>query len=94
MDYVYLKDMRGAGTEPVDVISTYRWQDGVSYYQSTRDAHTGFFIRHLNKGTFIIDYSVTISHIGSFAAGLANIECLYAPEYRSFSTNTNLRVAE
>ena len=94
MDYVFLKDMRGSGTEPVDVISSYRWQDGVGYYQTTRDAHTGFFFRHLNKGTFIIDYSINITHIGSFAAGLANIECLYAPEYRSHSTNTNMRVAE
>jgi hypothetical protein len=94
MDYVFLKDMRGSGTEPTDVISNYRWQDGVGYYQTTRDAHTGFFFRHLNKGTFIIDYSVNITHIGSFAAGLANIECLYAPEYRSHSKNTNLRVAE
>ena len=94
MDYVFLKDMRGSGTEPVDVISSYRWQDGVGYYQTTRDAHTGFFFRHLNKGTFIIDYSINISHIGSFAAGLANIECLYAPEYRSHSNNTNMRVAE
>jgi hypothetical protein len=94
MDYVFLKDMRGSGTEPIDVISSYRWQDGVGYYQTTRDAHTGFFFRHLNKGTFIIDYSINITHIGSFAAGLANIECLYAPEYRSHSINTNLRVAE
>ena len=94
MDYVFLKDMRGSGTEPTDVISNYRWQDGVGYYQTTRDAHTGFFFRHLNKGTFIIDYSINITHIGSFAAGLANIECLYAPEYRSHSNNTNMRVAE
>ena len=37
MEYVHLKDQRGSGTEPVNVLSQYRYQDGLAYYESTRD---------------------------------------------------------
>ena len=37
MEYVHLKDQRGSGTEPVNVISRYKYQDGLAYYESTRD---------------------------------------------------------
>jgi hypothetical protein len=42
MEYVHMKDMRGSGLEPVDVLSGYRYQDGLSYYQTTRDSATHF----------------------------------------------------
>src|SRR5262249_8563706 len=32
MEYVHLKDQRGSGTEPVNVISHYKYQDGLAYY--------------------------------------------------------------
>ncbi|MCX8109139.1 MAG: alpha-2-macroglobulin family protein, partial [Verrucomicrobiae bacterium] len=37
MEFIHLKDHRASGTEPVDVLSGYRSQDGLTYYQSTRD---------------------------------------------------------
>src|SRR5690606_12977400 len=36
MEYVHMKDMRASGLEPLNVISTYKYQDGLSYYQSTK----------------------------------------------------------
>ena len=45
MDYVHMKDMRGACMEPVNVISEYRWQGGLGYYESTKDASTNFFFQ-------------------------------------------------
>ena len=50
MEYVHLKDYRGSGTEPVDVLSQYRFQDGLAYYQSTRDTASHFFIDYLTAG--------------------------------------------
>ena len=29
--------------EPENVISRYKWQDGLGYYESTKDASTDFF---------------------------------------------------
>ncbi|MFW6279445.1 MAG: alpha-2-macroglobulin family protein, partial [Planctomycetota bacterium] len=47
MEYVHLKDYRGSGTEPVNVLSRYRYQDGLRYYESTRDTASHFFIDYL-----------------------------------------------
>jgi len=38
-----MKDMRASAFEPVNVISGYKYQGGLGYYESTRDAATNFF---------------------------------------------------
>src|SRR5207237_8042830 len=43
MEYVMMKDFRAAGFEPEQTLSEYKWQDGLSYYESTRDASVNFF---------------------------------------------------
>jgi len=91
-DYVHLKDLRASGTEPVDVISRYKSQDGLWYYHSTRDTHTSFFIEHLPKGLFTLEYSLRAQTTGKYNTGLATIECMYAPEFRGHSKNIVLTV--
>ncbi|MGB0879937.1 MAG: hypothetical protein ACPGTO_05175, partial [Polaribacter sp.] len=43
MEFIHLKDMRASGVEPINVLSQYKWQDGLGYYESTKDAATNFF---------------------------------------------------
>ena len=93
MDYVHLKDMRAAAMEPVNVLSGYKWQDGLGYYESTKDASSNFFISSLRKGTYVFEYPVFITHSGVFSAGIANIQCMYAPEFTAHSNGITLRVA-
>ena len=57
MEYVHLKDQRGSGTEPVNVLSRYKYQDGLAYYESTRDTASHFFIDYLPKGVYVFEYS-------------------------------------
>jgi hypothetical protein len=92
MEYVHLKDYRGSGTEPVNVISGYRYQDGLWYYESTRDTASHFFIDYLPKGTYVFEYSVRVQHRGVYESGIAAVQCLYAPEFNSHSESTELRV--
>lgn len=47
MEYVHLKDQRGCGVEPVNVLSRTKFQDGLMYYESTRDTASHFFIHYL-----------------------------------------------
>lgn len=61
MEYIHLKDMRAACFEPVNVLSSYKWQDGLGYYESTRDASTNFFIERLPTGTYVFEYSLRVS---------------------------------
>lgn len=92
MEYVHLKDYRGSGTEPVDVISQYRYQDGLAYYQSTRDTASHFFIDYLPRGTYVFEYSTRVQHKGNYQTGYALIECMYAPEFGSHSESLGIEV--
>lgn len=85
MEYVHLKDHRGSGTEPVNVLSQYKYQDGLGYYESTRDTASHFFIDYLPKGTYVFEYSTRVQLRGEYQTGMANIECMYAPEFNSHS---------
>lgn len=94
MEYIHLKDTRSATMEPVNVLSGFKWQDRLGYYESTKDASTNFFIGQLNKGTYVFDYPVYITHTGVFSTGNASIQCMYAPEFTANSGGMILRVEE
>jgi TonB-dependent SusC/RagA subfamily outer membrane receptor len=92
LEYVHLKDARAANMEPVNVLSGYRWQDGLGYYESTRDAASHFFISALRKGTYVFEYPAYVTHGGSFNAGIATIQCMYAPEISAHSDGIHINV--
>jgi uncharacterized protein YfaS (alpha-2-macroglobulin family) len=92
MEYVHLKDMRAAGFEPVNVLSGYRWQDGLGYYESTKDLATHFFIDYLPRGTFVFEYPLVVNHRGDMSNGVTTMQCMYAPEFTSHSKGVRVRV--
>ncbi|MBS1603245.1 MAG: alpha-2-macroglobulin [Bacteroidetes bacterium] len=92
MEYVHMKDMRAACMEPVNVISRYKWQDGLGYYESTRDASTDFFFPSLPRGTYIFEYPLTVGQAGNFSNGITTIECMYAPEFAYHSEGIRVSV--
>ena len=92
MEYVHLRDHRGSGTEPVNVLSRYRFQDGLSYYESTKDTASHFFIDYLPKGTYVFEYPVRVQHRGRYSTGYANLQCMYAPEFAGHSESIPLDV--
>ena len=92
MEYVHLKDMRASSMEPVIVLSSYKWQDGLGYYESTRDASTNFFISYLPKGTYVFEYPVNIALTGNYSVGIASAQCMYAPEFNSHSEGIRINV--
>ncbi|MDQ8203558.1 alpha-2-macroglobulin family protein [Pelagicoccus sp. SDUM812003] len=92
MEYLHLKDQRGSGTEPVDVISQQRYQDGLGYFQSTRDTASHFFIDQLDAGTYVFEYSTRVQLKGRYQTGIAEIQCMYAPEFNSHSESIAIEV--
>ncbi len=87
LEYVHLKDLRAATFEPADgIVSGYRWQDGLSYYQSFRDASANFFFEKIRQGTYVFEYSLWVNQAGKFATGYASIQCMYAPEFCAHSS--------
>ena len=92
MDYVHLKDMRAACFEPANVMSGYKYQGGIGYYEATKDASSDFFIAHLQKGKYVFEYPVYVTHAGDFSGGIATLQCMYAPEFNSHSNGIKLHV--
>lgn len=93
MEYVHMKDLRAACMEPTNVISQYKYQGGLGYYEITKDASTNFFFGWLPKGTYVFDYPMFVTHQGNFSNGITTIQCMYAPEFTSHSEGVRVSVA-
>jgi uncharacterized protein YfaS (alpha-2-macroglobulin family) len=93
MEYVHMKDMRASALEPVNVLSGYKWQGGLGYYESTKDASTNFFFNYLPKGTYIFEYPLFVTHAGNFSNGITSIQCMYAPEFSAHSEGVRLQAS-
>ncbi len=92
MEFVHMKDMRAAGFEPVNVMSQYKYRDGLGYYEATRDAATNFFFDNVGKGTYVFEYDLRVAHAGDFSNGICQIQCMYAPEFNSHSSGIRVAV--
>jgi uncharacterized protein YfaS (alpha-2-macroglobulin family) len=94
MEFIHMKDMRASGFEPMNVFSQYKWQGGLGYYESTKDASTNFFFDDLPKGTYVFEYPVRVVHQGDFSNGVTTIQSMYAPEFASHSKGVRIKVRE
>ena len=92
MAFLHMKDMRASGLEPVNVISQYKWQDGLGYYESTKDASTNFFFDYLPKGVYVFEYDLRVNNAGNMSNGITTIQSMYAPEFSSHSEGTRINI--
>jgi uncharacterized protein YfaS (alpha-2-macroglobulin family) len=94
MEYVHMKDMRAAAMEPINVLSGYKWQGGLGYYESTKDASTHFFFGNLPRGSYVFEYGLFTTHAGNFSNGITSIQCMYAPEFTSHSEGIRINIEQ
>ncbi|NDV67622.1 hypothetical protein D0T66_01760 [Dysgonomonas sp. 25] len=92
IDFVHLKDMRAPCFEPVESVSSSKWNEGTIYYQETRDASTNLFFDRLRKGTYVFEYSVYVNRTGTYSNGITTIQSLYAPEFTSHTKGITVTV--
>jgi hypothetical protein len=92
LEYIHLKDMRAACFEPMEALSGYRWQGGLGYYQSPRDASMNYFIHYLPRGNYVLEYALRVTHEGQFSNGISTLQCMYAPEFSSHSAGQKVEV--
>ena len=92
MEYIHLKNQRGSGVEPVNVLSNYKWQDGLGYYEMTKDTADHFFIDRLPRGNYVFETSARVQLRGTYPTGIAEIQCMYAPEFNSHSGSVMMKV--
>jgi hypothetical protein len=91
-EFLELADHRPSLTEPVDVLSGWRWGDGAGWYVAIRDASTQLFFERLPRGTHVFEYSLRASHRGTASSGFAKIQSRYAPEFSAHSASVSLEV--
>ena len=94
MEFIHMKDMRAAGLEPIHILSGYKWQDNLGYYQSTKDVATNFFFDRLPKGIYVFEYDLRVTNAGNFSNGITTIQSMYAPEFSSHSKGERMQILE
>ena len=92
LEFVTIADERAACFEPVDQKEAYEWKDGIGVCRETRDASTNLFITRLPKGTYVATYDVFVNNQGSFASGIATLQCQYAPQITAHSSGATVVV--
>ncbi len=92
MSYVFVKDLRAAGFEPLEQVSRYRSNDRMWYYQTNTDTDMEFFIEHLSKGIHQLEYSMFVTKEGVLNNGYSLIQCQYAPEFTACSNGMKVKV--
>jgi len=92
MEFIHLKDMRAAGLEPINVLSKYKYQNGLGYYESTKDASTNFFFDNLPKGVYVFEYDLRVNNAGNMSNGITTVQSMYAPEFSSHSKGVRITV--
>lgn len=90
-EFVHLRDPRPAGLEPDGARSGYRWEM-ISFYEETRDSGTNFFFDWLPAGEYTLKYRVRANMAGTFRAGPATLQSMYAPEFAAYSAGDVLTV--
>ncbi|MGG7034434.1 MAG: MG2 domain-containing protein [Flavobacterium sp.] len=91
LEFIHLKDMRASCFEPVNVLSEYKYKDGLGYYMSTKDSATHFFFDSVNKGTYVLEYDIRVNNVGDFSNGITTIESMYAPEFTSHTKGIRVK---
>jgi uncharacterized protein YfaS (alpha-2-macroglobulin family) len=93
VEYVHLRDPRGAGFEPENAVSQHRWDLGLVWYEEVRDSGTNFFFEALPQGEYTFKYRVRAAMAGTFKVAPATVQPMYAPEFNAYSAGAILVVA-
>jgi uncharacterized protein YfaS (alpha-2-macroglobulin family) len=92
MEYVHLRDPRGAGFEPSANISRHKWDLGICWYEEIRDSGTNFFFEQLPQGEYTFKYRIRAATSGTFKVAPATAQPMYAPEFAAYSSGAALKI--
>lgn len=91
-EYVHLRDPRGAGFEPENAVSRYKWDLGIGWYEEVRDSGTNFFFEQLPQGEYTFKYRLRANMAGTFKVAPATLQSMYAPEFNAYSSGAVITV--
>lgn len=94
LDFVHLKDERGACFEPIETLSGYQWGRELAYYLEVKDASTNYYIDPLPKGVKVIENRYRVARQGEYEGGIATLQSVYVPEFTSYAASQRVIVKE
>lgn len=94
MQYMALTDARPACFEPQEQLPQYNISQGLWYYSVPQDAVTTFYIEHLPRGVYVIEYNVYADRQGVFQAGVATLQSYYAPQFTAHTSGATIAITK
>lgn len=92
MQFLCVKDLHASGTEPLQLFGKHQRKHGISFYESNKDVSTNFYIDYLPKGIYQFEYPLYVTHSGKFSTGIASVQCMFAPQYCSYTESNTIVV--
>ena len=99
MEYIQVKAMRPACTEPANTRAGMRYDRSGSFsrpmYAAPGNTQDNFYIYRLNRGeTMTIQYDLNVEKAGTFQTGTTTVECMYAPEFRAHTQSRKINIRQ
>ncbi len=94
MDFVHLQDALPSGFEVQNPLSSCQWEGGLFFYRAIGDNAVDFFISHLPKGEYMLEYNLFVSALGTLSVGPSTIQSTYAPEFGGHSEGGELVIGD
>ncbi|NUM59503.1 MAG: hypothetical protein HUU56_12770 [Bdellovibrionaceae bacterium] len=91
LEYIHLKDPRGAGFEANSLLSVYKW-DILPRYEEPRDSLMNFFFPWLPQGEYLFRHHFRATTKGKYKFGSAVLQSLYSPDLSAYSSGIVLEV--
>jgi alpha-2-macroglobulin len=91
LEYVHIKEPRGAGFEETTLRSGYRWQK-VPFYEEPRDSLSNFFVDWLPHGELELRHTMKPTTPGHYKIGSAVVQSMYSPDVTAYSAGMELDV--
>jgi uncharacterized protein YfaS (alpha-2-macroglobulin family) len=90
-DFVYINDPKPAAFETDKVNSGWEY-DYLRRYEEYKDASTNFYMMSVPNGIYELNYTIRPTAAGTFSAGAAVIQSMFAPEFAAHSAGITLKV--
>lgn len=89
-DFVLVDASRAACLEPVHPLSGTEWMGGTICYRMVHDSSNHYYFEHLAKGTHTFTEELVVDRAGTFATGLARVQCTFAPEFGGYAPSARI----
>jgi uncharacterized protein YfaS (alpha-2-macroglobulin family) len=91
-DFVSVSDLKPAAFENQDLLSNWKYNNRLSYYQEMQNSQTNFYFDSLPNGTYELKYTLRPTAAGLYNAGAAVIQSQFAPQFGAHSAGFYIKV--